>query len=225
MKILGIDTSTKYLSVALIEDNDVLVAIDIKKELQHSTLLIPTIDKTLGKCNLKLKNVDAIALSIGPGSFTGLRIGVAACKAFNMALGISIIAVPTLDAIAYNFIEEEGELLCPLLDAKKEKAYACFYEKTGLEGVSLKRLSDYLLLDIDSVLGKIKRPTLIFGDGIGLYAGHLRKNRYAEISTKEWYPKADIVAKLALPRAQKKEFTNPDGLVPMYLHSKWCQVK
>ena len=220
MKILGIDTSTKFLTVAIIDEKRVLAGYQDKGDLKHYATLVPTIDGLLKKCRLKLKDIDAIALSIGPGSFTGLRIGVATCKGINMALGIPIVALPTLDVIAENFLDEK-RLLCPLLDAKKKKVYACLFD--GSRG--LKRLTDYMLLDMDSLLKKIKKPTLVFGDAVGLYKDSLEKNPYINISQEDWYPRAEVVARLGLAKAKKRKFTNPDRLAPMYLHSKYCQVK
>ncbi len=230
MKILAIDTSTKYLSLAIVDNDKILAGFHEKEDMKHSSLLIPTIDKLLKKCNLKLKNIDAIALSIGPGSFTGLRIGVATCKGINLALGIPIVAVPTLDVIAYNFIDEEKRILCPLIDAKKQKVYACFYKKPvfhpgGGKGALLEKMADYILTDIESLLKKIDRPTLVFGDAIKLYGERCENNPLVRISTKDWYPKAEIVANLGLAKALRRQFTNPDKLAPMYLHSKYCQVK
>ena len=221
MKILAIDTSTKYLSVAVNEDCETLAGVEIRDELKHLDLLIPTIDKTLKKCYLNLKDVDAIALSIGPGSFTGLRIGVATCKGINMALGIPIVAVPTLDVIAYNFLKED-DVLAPFIDAKKEKVYTSLYEKS--QG-NLHRVSDYMLLGIEEFMKKIKRPTTVFGDAVKLYEVNLKENQFISISTKDWHPKAEVVGKLGFERAIKKDFANPDKLVPMYLHSKYCQIK
>ena len=230
MKILGIDTSTKFLSVAIIDNKNLVGEFNEGDGLKHSSLLVPTIEKLLKKSATPLKKIDAIALSIGPGSFTGLRIGVATCKGINLALGIPIVAIPTLDAIAHNFIDEEENMLCPLIDAKKQKVYTCLYKTPdvhprGVHRAGLKRVSEYMLLDMDGFLAIIKKPTLVFGDGIKLYGEHCRKNPFVKISTENWHPKAAVVAKLGLEKALKKQFVNPDKLVPMYLHSKYCQVK
>ena len=230
MRILGIDTSTKFLSVAITDNSDLVGIFNDGDGLKHSSLLVPAIEGLLKKSDAALKNIDAIALSIGPGSFTGLRIGVATCKGINLALGIPIVAVPTLDAIAYNFIDEKERVLCPLIDAKKQKVYACFYKKhlsdlRGRTGVVLKKVADYMLLDIESLLKKINKPTLVFGDAIKLYGERCKKNPFVRISTKDWHPKGDVIARLGLEKALRRQFANPDKLVPMYLHSKYCQVK
>lgn len=227
MKILGIDTSTEYLSLAIVDGNKILSKFHQRQDRQHSSLLIPTIDKLLKSCSLRLKDINGIALSIGPGSFTGLRIGVATCKGINIALGMPIIAIPTLDVIAYNFINEREEILCPVIDGKKEKVYTCFYRNLltnwgGSEGVE--RVTDYMLIDIDGLLKRIDKPILIFGDAVKLYSDYCKRNLFVSISAKDWFPKAEVVAKLGLSKAMKRQFANPDKLVPMYLHSKYCQV-
>jgi len=229
MKILAIDTSTKFLSIAVTDDNRVLAIFNDNGDLKHSELLIPEIDKTLKKSDLKLKDIDGLAISIGPGSFTGLRIGVSTFKAINMALGTPIAAVPTLDAVAYNFIDEEKHQLCPVIDAKKGKIYSSFYKKTvthrsGLQTVRLNRVTEYLLAYMDDLLGKIKEPTVVFGDATTLYEKELKKNKFIQVSDRKWYPKAEVVARLGLEKFKKRQIANPDRLVPMYLHSKYCQV-
>jgi tRNA threonylcarbamoyladenosine biosynthesis protein TsaB len=229
VKILAIDTSTKTLSVAVAEDDKILASFHDKNELQHSKLLIPTIDRMLREARLELKNINAAALSIGPGSFTGLRIGVATCKAINLALNIPIAEVPTLDVIAYNFISEKERQLCPVIDAKKRKVYASLFNRPRLtapvELGRLERVTDYMLLDIEELIKRIKELTVVFGDGVVSYREQLKKNPLIRISMKEWFPKAEVVAKLGLVKAEKREFANPDKLVPMYLHSKYCQVR
>ena len=228
MKILGIETSTRFLSVALVDEEKTLSKFDGKGELTHSKLLIPTIDKVLKKGNTKLKEIDAISLSVGPGSFTGLRIGTATCKGINLSLGIPIIDIPTLLVIAYNFINSEEKILCPLIDAKKNKVYASFYKKTksnNLNFPELKKASQYMLIDPTNLVKMIKEPTLLFGDAIKLYEDIFKKNPNVRISKKEWLPKAEVVGRLGLEKAKKRKFANPDKLVPMYLHSKYCQVK
>ncbi|OGW75867.1 MAG: tRNA (adenosine(37)-N6)-threonylcarbamoyltransferase complex dimerization subunit type 1 TsaB [Omnitrophica bacterium RBG_13_46_9] len=230
MKILAIDTSTEYLGLAIAEDDKILGSFREGQGMKHSSLLMPSIDGLLAKCHLRLKNIEVIALSIGPGSFTGLRIGVAACKGINLVFGTPIVDVPTLDAIAYNFINEKERILCPLIDAKKGKLYACFYERPIINpGLAhqpeLNKLTDYMLTDLDYILGKIYKPTVVFGDGVALYGADIKKSPLIHISTENWFPKADVVAKLGLAKAAKRQFANPDKLVPMYLHSMYCQVK
>ena len=126
MKILAIDTSTDYLSLAVLDNGKVLAKFHQKTSMRHSILLVPTIDKMLKRARLKVKDIDCFAISIGPGSFTGLRIGVTVIKGLAYALKKPVVAVPTLDVIAWNAQNFKG-MICPVLDARKNKVYACIY--------------------------------------------------------------------------------------------------
>lgn len=222
MKILAIDTSTKFLSLAVADEEKILAKLHEHSKMKHSALLMPAVETLLEKCGLKIKDMDAIALSIGPGSFTGLRIGVAACKAMNLALGIPIVALPTLDVIAYNFIDRKERVLCPVIDAKKNKIYTCLYN--AKEG-KLHRLTDYMLTDMNKIIAKIKSPALFFGDALMLYGEECRNNKYIRISREDWFPKAEVAARLGIVKAKKKKIENAEKLVPMYMHSQYCQVR
>jgi len=157
MKLLAIDTSTNYLNLAVTDGDRVIAKFHKKADMSHSSLLIPMIDKVLKKARLKLKDIDGFSISIGPGSFTGLRIGVTTVKGLAYAMKKPIVTVPTLDAIADNAKEFAG-LVCPVLDAKKNKVYACLYRS---DGEKLKRASKYLLLGITDLIKIIgKRKTL-----------------------------------------------------------------
>jgi len=249
MKILAYDTSSKYLSVAVAKDGEILSNFHEDKGMSHSSLLIPTIDSVLKKANLKLKDIDVIALSIGPGSFTGLRIGVSTVKAISLALKIPAIGVPSLDVIAYTYVKytddhrlrhaddrrledtddhrlktDDHRYLAPILDAKKNKVYSAIYD---ISQGSVNRKTDYLLLDIDTLLAKIDQPTLFFGDGLNLYGKYIEeKSPFVKISkSQDWYPRAETVALLAFEKAKKRQFDDIDSLVPMYLHPKECNIK
>ena len=222
MKILAIDTSTNILSLAIADEKGILIKFHEENTMKHASSLIPTIDKLLGKIKIKLKDISAIAISIGPGSFTGLRIGVATVKGINMALGIPIVAVPTLDVIAYNFIGEDTDLLCPVIDAKKNMVYSCIYHKRLSK---LHRLSGDMLISTEYLLKKIKKECILFGNAVLLYEDELRKNKFVKISKDDWHPKAETLARIGLMEAKKKRFVNPDKLVPLYLHSQYCQIK
>jgi len=230
MYILAIDTSTRFLRVAAAKEHEILASHIDDGKANHSDQLIPAIDEVLKKAHIRLKDIDTIALSIGPGSFTGLRIGVASVKAINMALGTKIVAISTLDVIAHNFTDSQEHILCPVIDAKKQKVYSAFYinrltNLQGSEGGYLARTGEYMLCGIESLLEHISEPTLLFGDGIAVYEREILKNPFARISKKDWHPKVEVVAELGLRKAHRKKFENPDKLVPTYMHSQYCQVR
>jgi len=223
MRILAIDTSTQILSVALSDDNKIIGKFHASEQARHLSGLIPAVDVVLKEAGLVLEDVDVIALSIGPGSFTGLRIGVATCKAISLAIDIPLISVPTLDVIAHNFIDEKEHILCPVLDAKKNKVYACFYK--CVKGNRLRRITDYLLTDIEDVLNRVKKPTVFFGDAVNLYRDKFKSIPGAILSVRDWHPNAEFVALQGYDKAIAGRFIKADKLVPMYLHSMYCQVK
>ena len=167
MIILAIDTSTRFLSVAVADGDRALSSYHREAHMRHSSRLIPTIEACLKRARLKLKDVDGFAVSIGPGSFTGLRIGVTTVKALAFSLKRPVAAVPTLDAIAEGAKRFKG-VISPVIDAKKRKVYSCFYES---DGKRIKRLTKYLLIEPDRLAKMTERfgNVLRLGDGVGIY--------------------------------------------------------
>lgn len=213
MKLLAIDTSTDYLTLAVTDGDKVIGRLHKKAERSHSSLLVPMIDRLLKRAKIRLKDIDAFAIGIGPGSFTGLRIGVATVKGLAYSLKKPVVAVPTLDAIAGNVKGFNG-IICPVLDAKKNKVYACLYKS---DGVNIKKVSKYLLLslgDLRERLRNLKEKILLLGD----LAGFVKEGV-------DWYPKADVLARLGLENLKKKRFVSVENLEPLYLYSRECDIK
>lgn len=126
MKILAIDTSSKNASVALLEDNDIIIELNNNDEKTHSQKLMPMVDEALKKTALTLDNINLISCCLGPGSFTGVRIGIATAKAFADSRNIPAVGVSSLEALAYN-INKNG-LICSLINANNGNVYAGFFE-------------------------------------------------------------------------------------------------
>ena len=227
MNILAIDTSTEYLSLAIMKDGRVIGRFHRRCAMRHSSTLIPMIDKLLKKVRLKIKEIGCFAFSIGPGSFTGLRIGVATVKGLAYALKKPVVTVPTLDVIARNVRHFNG-IICPVLDARKNKVYSCIYRS---DAKTIKRISPYLLLEI-----VVLKKTLASYDKICLLgdAAHLIERSFGcsyssqpqdQITySKIWHPKAEIAAGLAINEIKKKHFAKPEDLEPLYLYSRECDI-
>ena len=126
MNILAIETTSRLASVAIRDNEGKITEEGSKEPLSHLQNLMPMIDALLTRCQLQLDDIGLIAVSVGPGSFTGIRIGIATAKALAQFLGTKIIAVPTLQAMAYNHPDFSG-LLCPMLDARRGQVYAACY--------------------------------------------------------------------------------------------------
>lgn len=244
MKILAIDTSTKFLSLAIAEKDEILVSFHRDLERQHCARLIPEIDRLLKKAKLKLRDIDFIAFSKGPGSFTALRIGAATVKGIALATKIKIVGVPTLDVLAQGrFLRQsencpqgtkkgtllrlasEPSLIVPVVDAKRGNVYASVYSfKNG----RLRRYMKYSVLPAAELLKKVKGDAVFLGDGLIPYRKEIEDNfkfKAEFAAEKDWYPRAVTVAKLGYELAKKKRFEEPDKFVPMYLYPRDVQVR
>ncbi len=220
MKLLALDTSTDYLTLAVIDGAKVLGRMHRKAPRSHSSLLMPMIEKLLKKARLKLKGLDGFCIGVGPGSFTGLRIGVATVKGLAFVTGKPVAAVPTFDAIAGNAGRMRG-VICVVLDARKSKVYGCFYRSDGKGAI--RRISPYLLVPADELLKKCEKyDTLYF---MGDYADRIAPLcGRAKIPGVKWQPRAESVAALGLELFRKKKFVSAEKLEPMYIYSHECDI-
>ena len=170
MKILAIDTSSDNCSVAILEDNNVIKQLKLKDEKTHSQKLMPLIDKLLSECNYKINDFDLFACSKGPGSFTGIRIGIATIKAFSDATSKPLIGISSLKSLAYNLIDyTSNSYVVSLIDAKHGNVYCGVFKKEGKKYI---KVNDYTFDSINAVLENLKiyKSKLIFiGNGGIIY--------------------------------------------------------
>ena len=130
MKILAIDSSGIVATVAVLSDDILMAEYTINHKKTHSQTLLPMIDEIVKMTELDLRDLDAVAVAGGPGSFTGLRIGSATAKGLGLALDVPLISVPTLDALAYNLCGTAG-IVCPMMDARRQQVYTGVYRFCG----------------------------------------------------------------------------------------------
>ena len=166
MKILCIDTSSKICGVAILEDTKLINKKQLNNGLTHSETLMPIIKEVLDISNITLKDIDLIVCDVGPGSFTGLRIGIATVKAFSDSLNIPCVGISSLEVLAYN-IKTEG-LICSTIDCRNDNCYFALYELNNgnyqvLEETSGK--SDKEVLELLNLKYSGKSITFI-GDGL-----------------------------------------------------------
>lgn len=126
MKILAVDTSSKLCSVAILEDKNLIKKLELDNGLTHSETLMPLIQQLLNECSLSLNNIDLLVSDVGPGSFTGIRIGVSSCKAFSDSLNIPCVGISSLEVLAYN-LQNDG-IICSTIDCKNNNCYFALYE-------------------------------------------------------------------------------------------------
>lgn len=234
MKILAVDTSSSVASVAVMEDEKLLSEYSINHKKTHSQKLMPMIKEVMGSLELRPQDVDVYAAASGPGSFTGLRIGVTAVKAMAYAVKKPVISVPTLDAIAYN-IPMCHCLICPIMDARNNQVYTALYR---WEGGRQKKMLDYAGMDLEELIGLIKdkgHETIFLGDAVEVHEDHLKRQlgdlcRIAPGNL--LLQKASSVAYAALLKARQGELEDCFAMSPYYLRKsqaereleKRCQV-
>lgn len=170
MKILSIDTSSKICSVSVLEDNNVIIEKNIDDSLTHSQKLMPMIDNILNELNMKLTDFDLFSCSVGPGSFTGVRIGVSTVKAFCDVTNVPVTSVSSLEGLAYNTlssnIESNSTIVCSLIDAKNDNVYCGIFRNESDEFVQLEDLCAKNINEVLNLLDKYSSSSILFvGDG------------------------------------------------------------
>lgn len=178
MKILAIETSAKAVSAAVSENGKILCAGYQDTGLTHSRTLMPIVEGILKNTNLSMNDIDAIAVAVGPGSFTGIRIGVAAAKGLSFAADKPSIPVSTLAAMARNVAFADGLIICAM-DARRQQIYNAVFEAHNGQ---LTRLSEDRAIALADLLAEIKddpRQKIIVGDGAILCRNYLEDNGVA----------------------------------------------
>ena len=221
MKILGIDTSTPIGSVALIDDDNLVAEHTLNIVQAHSSRLMPAIDTVLKWSDITAADLDGCAVGVGPGSFTGVRIGVATIKSLCYALDKPIVGVSTLEAVAYNLRWTNG-VICPLFDARRSEVYGAIFEG----GTEWQRLSEELCLPIDAFLDRLDTrtstdcPINFVGDGLFTYGEAVRERlgeraQFADVIFN--VPRGATVAHLGRQRLQNDDVDDYWTLVPNYV--------
>ena len=177
MKILAIDTSTTHSSCAIMEDNNIVGDFSINQSMSHNEILLVMVDEMLKKLNIDIEDIDLFVAVTGPGSFTGIRIGVTVVKALAMALNKPIVAVNTLEALSFGVFSDKKKI--PLIDARGERVYYGVYE-----GLNNDNIVAPALLTIDELLEEFsdKGEFVFVGDCVNLYKDRILKNKNFEIA-------------------------------------------
>lgn len=230
MKILGVDTTTGFLSLGVYV-NSKIYEYNIEVGRLLSSLLAPNIKRVLAALNLQASDIDYFACGLGPGSFTGMRVGLATMKGLSWAANKPVIGIPTLDILARG-LNYQDCLIAPIVDAKRNLIYCSLYE---CRDCVVKRIKPYLLLgwnDFAKMVRKINsgkskaRQIKFLGDAAALYKEKiLGEIRGAKIQDRDcWYPKGHVIMELALERIAQKKYSGSAEVKPIYLYPKECQI-
>lgn len=181
LKLLAIESSGNVASVAIWEEGKIISELNINNKKTHSATLLPMIDQMMKMCEKKPSDFDAIAITRGPGSFTGLRIGAATVKGLGLALDLPVIPVSTLKCLAMNVIECH-DIICPIMDARRNQVYTAAYEVKDGRLVEVIKEEPMDIKDlIDKVIG-LGKQILFLGDGVAVYRDileeHLKNEAY-----------------------------------------------
>lgn len=172
MVVLSIDSSSKVATAALLDENNLIAEYTLNNKLEHSTLIMDMVDKLLKDSNLSIDDIDGFVVSKGPGSFTGLRIGMATIKGLSFGSNKPYISISSLDALAYSLITFDG-IICPIMDALRDSVYTCLYKNNN--GV-LEKLIDYSALDLNELVEALKEKgekVIFTGDGLTKHKEYL----------------------------------------------------
>ena len=216
MKILAIDTTGDTCSVALGENGALICDMYLHDKNTHSVNLMPMIDSCLTMADIDIKMIDAFAVAVGPGSFTGIRIGVCSVKGFASDADKPCIEVNTLDGLARN---AEGFLgtICPMIDARRTESYFAFY-KSDNDGIM--RISEYGADKLDVFLSDLPNGDICFvGDGSIVYRDLIKETmgkRANFLSGLDTFQNAKSILKIAFEKAKKEEFISSFDIMPYY---------
>ena len=222
--LLALETTGLCGSIALVADGFCVGEFSLQTKVTHSRRLLGAVDYLFAQAHCDWDGVSGIAVSLGPGSFTGIRIGLSTAKGLAMATGKPLVGVSTLDALAGQFAYLDKPL-CVVLDARKKEVYAAFYRCLG-DG-SVQRTSDYLVMPPDQLAALVTVPTVMAGDGVVLYRDLFATklgDHALPVDSTCCYPRAAAVGKSAWPIWQRQEFMEPSLLAPLYIRASDAEL-
>lgn len=228
MKILSLDTSSNICSVAILEDTNIVAQKCIENELTHSQKLMPLVDEILTQTKLTLKDFDFYACCTGPGSFTGVRIGVSTVKAFCDVTNVPVVGVSSLESLAYNTLNfaNNTDIVCAVLDAKNDNVYFGLFKKIESHFELLENLD---AKNIDEMIATLEKyfntPILFVGDGSKKHQCKLQEHFSRSIFTPDLYDKqtAISVGISGYYHYANGEAGTSNSIVPLYLRKSQAE--
>jgi len=217
MRVLAVETATLAGGVALLDGARVVGQYLLDVRVTHSERLMVAVDRLLADAGWRPEDLEGLAASVGPGSFTGLRIGLSTVKGLALALAIPVVAVPTLDAMAAA-LPWATLPVCPVLDARKGEVYAALYR---WDGAAMRRDGDYLAIAPDALAARLGEPTVLLGDGATL----VRSPHARAAPPPCQAPSPAWVGWLGLERLGAGRTVAPADLVPIYLRPSEAELK
>jgi tRNA threonylcarbamoyladenosine biosynthesis protein TsaB len=226
MKVLAIETATAWQSVAIVGDDRVLAKHEQDAGGAHGTLLLPAIERLLNQTGLRLADLNGLACSIGPGSFTGIRVGLASCLGLRTAVNLPLALVPTLEAMAWN-INGTTLPVCPVLASRRGELYWAIFRRT--KGTQMDRILSERVGAARALAQSLTEPTLVLGEGWSSMESEIRAALpdCAAVSVgpeEAAKPTAESVALLGIQRLQRGEIAG-NQVAPLYVQRAEAELK
>lgn len=223
MKLLAVESATLSGGVALLDDDRLLGEITLNIAITHSERLMSAVDRLLADCGLAPADLDGLAVSVGPGSFTGLRVGLATVKALAMALDLPVAPVPTLDALAARLPFADAPV-CPIIEARKGEVYLSLYRWSGS---GMERQWDYLALPPEAAAARLEAPVIVLGDGVEACRPYLARlgPGLREAEPVHSLPSPAVVGSLGYAILAAGGGIPAERLTPLYLRPSEAELK
>lgn len=223
MRLLALETATLAGGAALLDDGRLIGESRLNIALTHSERLMAVVDRLLQDCGWEASSLRALAVSIGPGSFTGLRVGAATAKGLALALDLPVAPVPTLDALAATLPFADAPV-CPLLDARKGEVYCSLYRWNG---TAMAREWDYLALSPAAAAARLEAPVIVLGDGVAACRPYLARlgAGLREVPPVQSLPSPAMVGALGHAILRAGGGIPAEQLAPLYLRPSEAELK
>lgn len=216
--ILAIDSSSIVASIALVNKETLIAEYTVNLKMTHSQTLLPMIDEIFKMTGIDKSELKAVAVTSGPGSFTGLRIGAATAKGIALALNIPVIDIPTLEGMAYNY-NHCNKLICPIMDARRSQVYTAVYRCSGEVLENVIQAAALPLNELIDKLNEIKEEVIFIGDGIPVFTNVIDDT----LEVKHYYAKqhlgrqkAGSIGALAWSKYESGQYMDSDAFAPNY---------
>ncbi len=225
---LGIDTATRLASVGVLCDGDVVSERSLPSARLLGATTVPLVGEVLSECGRRASQIDLVAVSAGPGSFTGLRVGLSIAKGIALSTGCAVVAVPTLEALAQvaaDLPAAVGRLICPVLDARKGEVYTALYRAAA--GEHLRCELAERACPPAALVREIAGPCILIGDGVAAYEEVWQRHlgeRGELLSFADHHPRGAVVAALGARVHAERGGDDVASLVPRYCRAAEAQV-
>jgi tRNA threonylcarbamoyladenosine biosynthesis protein TsaB len=223
MLVLGIESSTAVSSVALGSEEGIVASALLGRGKGHEQFLVPAIKFIFDEAEIPMRQIAGVAVGVGPGLFTGMRVGVATAKTMAQALRVPIIGIPSLDLLAYS-VRHTSRLICACVDARRGEVFSAFYRQVP---GGVQRLSEYVAWPPSRLAGEVQarsEEVLFVGNGALVYRDKLPDSRAEYASYSQAFPTAGALVELAIPRFVREDTDPLLELEPLYVRKTDAEI-